>query len=190
MEFVSLLIFKLKGDEINNPIIQIRAATLNDVPGIARVHVDVWNSTYTGIVPQEFLDSRTYENKTPQWQRIVGEAKPRSHVYVAVTETDEVVGFTSGGVNRDETYKFDSELYAIYLLKNHHSKGIGRRLFELTINLLVADGFKNMLVWVLEENATREFYKKMGGTACGEKIEDIGGKPVPTKYSVRHRIPS
>jgi len=130
MEFVSLLIFKLKGDEINNPIIQIRAATLNDVPGIARVHVDVWNSTYTGIVPQEFLDSRTYENKTPQWQRIVGEAKPRSHVYVAVTETDEVVGFTSGGVNRDETYKFDSELYAIYLLKNHHSKGIGRRLFE------------------------------------------------------------
>jgi len=61
---------------------------------------------------------------------------------------------------------------------------------ELTINLLVADGFKNMLVWVLEENATREFYKKMGGTACGEKIEDIGGKPVPTKYSVRHRIPS
>jgi GNAT superfamily N-acetyltransferase len=148
------------------------------VPGIAKVHVDVWNSAYTGIVPQDFLDSRTYENQIPKWQRIVGEAKPRSHVYVAVTETNEVVGFTSGGESRDAKYPFDGELYAIYLLTSHQGTGAGRRLFDATINQLIADGFKSMMVWVLEENHTRKFYEKMGGIACGEKMEDIGGKPL------------
>lgn len=164
---------------------------MSDVPGIAKVHVDVWNSTYTGIVPQEFLDSRTYENKIPQWQRIVGEAKPRSHVYVAVTETDEVVGFTSGGANRDATYPFDGELYAIYLLKSYQDTGTGRRLFDATTNQLVADGFKSMMVWVLDENSTRGFYEKMGGMSCGEKMEDIGGKPLKELgYAWKELIPS
>ena len=29
----------------------IREATLDDVPGIARVHVDTWRTTYVDIVP-------------------------------------------------------------------------------------------------------------------------------------------
>ena len=73
----------------NTPKIYIRTATLIDAPGIAKVHVDVWNSTYTGIVPQDFLDSRTYENKIPQWQRIIGETNPLSHVYVAATDIED-----------------------------------------------------------------------------------------------------
>lgn len=161
---------------MNNQKVHIRAARLSDVAGVAKVHVDVWNSTYANIVSQDFLDSRTVENKIPQWQRAIGRANPRSHVYVAVTESNEVVGFTSGGPNRDASYPFEGELYAIYLLKTHQGSGVGRRLFYATIDHLVVDGFKDMMLWVLEENSTRKFYQKMGGTACGEKKEEIGGK--------------
>ena len=39
----------------------IREATLDDVPGIARVHVDTWRTTYPGIVPAEHLAGLSYE---------------------------------------------------------------------------------------------------------------------------------
>jgi hypothetical protein len=33
----------------------LREATLKDVPVIARVHVDTWQTTYRGIVPDSYL---------------------------------------------------------------------------------------------------------------------------------------
>jgi hypothetical protein len=39
----------------------IRRAELNDVVGIAKVHVDSWKTTYKDIVPDEFLIKLSYE---------------------------------------------------------------------------------------------------------------------------------
>lgn len=165
-------------DESTAGRIQIRAATLADAPGIGKVHVDVWNSTYAGIVPQAFLDSRTYAGQTSMWERIIGARHPKQHVYVAVDENDQILGFTSGGASRDKAYPFGGELYAIYLFKDRQGTGIGRQLFQATVARLAADGFTSMLLWVLEDNETRRFYERMGGTVRGEKVEEIGGKPL------------
>ncbi len=156
--------------------IQIRAATLSDVSGIAKVHVDVWNSTYTGIVPQTFLNSRTYEGMARQWENILADLKPRHHVYVATDGANQVIGFTAGGATRDDALPFDGELYAVYLLREHQGRGVGRRLFQATVSRLAADGFSGMLLWVLADNSTSRFYDHMGGVVCAEKIEEIGGK--------------
>jgi hypothetical protein len=39
----------------------IREAAPADAPGIARVHVDTWRTTYQGIVPDQFLARLSYE---------------------------------------------------------------------------------------------------------------------------------
>lgn len=39
----------------------IREAKAIDATSIARVDVDSWQTTYTGIVPQDYLNSRSYE---------------------------------------------------------------------------------------------------------------------------------
>jgi len=39
----------------------IREARINDVYGIAKVHVESWNTTYANIVPVEYLQSKTYK---------------------------------------------------------------------------------------------------------------------------------
>jgi len=39
----------------------VRVATIDDAPGIAKVLVDGWQSTYSGILPAAFLDSFRYE---------------------------------------------------------------------------------------------------------------------------------
>ena len=39
---------------------RIRAAKPADAGSLARVHVDSWRSTYTGILPDEFLAGLSY----------------------------------------------------------------------------------------------------------------------------------
>ena len=166
---------------------QIRAAHLSDALGIARIHVDVWNSTYSGIIPQEYLNSRTYENVGQKWINIIEKCKPRNHLWVAESNSNEIVGFASGGECRDSKDPFDGELYALYLVKSLQRSGIGRRLFEATMNQLLLDRFTSMKVWVLEENPAIGFYEKMGGKFCDEKVEEIGGKPLKERsYSWDH----
>ncbi|WP_330217584.1 hypothetical protein [Planococcus halocryophilus] len=38
-----------------------RKATEQDAPGIAKVHVDSWKTTYKEILPSAFLTSLSYE---------------------------------------------------------------------------------------------------------------------------------
>ena len=42
---------------------QIRRAKLDDAPGIAKVHVESWRTTYKGIIPNDFLNNLSYEAK-------------------------------------------------------------------------------------------------------------------------------
>lgn len=44
---------------MDNGLIKIRKAELTDTKGIAKVHVDSWRTTYTNIVPEEYLRNLT-----------------------------------------------------------------------------------------------------------------------------------
>ena len=59
----------------------IRRATIHDASGIAKVHVDSWRTTYTGIVPQEYLDSLDYAARTELWKRQLTESE--AHFLIA-----------------------------------------------------------------------------------------------------------
>ncbi|ALX48887.1 GNAT family N-acetyltransferase [Lentibacillus amyloliquefaciens] len=138
----------------------IRKATEQDAPGIARVHIDSWRTTYKGIVPDDFLDSLNYEDRTKRWEQNVRE----SNVYVAENDTGKIFGFSTGGKEREEKYGgYDGELYAIYILEEYQGKGIGKKLVKPVADELSKAGFNSMLVWVLEENDAKYFYEKLGG---------------------------
>ncbi len=148
----------------------IREATIEDVPGIARAHVDSWRTTYKGIVPQRIIDGFTYERREELWRRALGPGS-RSFVYVA-EEDGEVVGFASGGPARADAPNHAGELYAIYLLQEHQGKGIGRRLFEAVVQELVRRGLPSMAIWVLADNPACGFYEAMGGRKVYERQEE------------------
>ncbi len=123
----------------------VREATLADAPGIARVHVDSWRTTYPGIVPQAFLDSISYAQRETMWRQILsphsGEA-PLSQVFVAQDTSDRIVGFVSGGDVQGSYPPYDGELYAIYLLKESQRQGIGQRLTRTLVKRLLARDVK------------------------------------------------
>ena len=54
----------------------IREATLEDIPIVARLHVDSWNKTYKGIIDQEYLNNMK-KNIDKRIERMHNEFKQR-----------------------------------------------------------------------------------------------------------------
>ena len=148
----------------------IREAAPADAPGIARVHVDSWHTTYKGMIPDHIIASRSYGYRRQMWTRILT-GQPETFVYVA-EERREVVGFVSGGPNRDTSSPFTGELQAIYILEAHQGKGVGRRLASALVSRLLEQGHTSMLIWVMSDNhQARGFYEGLGGTKVAERQE-------------------
>ncbi len=154
----------------------IREATPYDAPGIARVHVDSWRTTYAGLVPQDYIDSLTYERREEYWQHALDNPNNRSFVYVAQEGHGEIVGFTCGGPARPDEPAYKGELYAIYILKDQQGKGTGRNLFNAVVEKLAEMDLHSMLLWVLADNPACRFYETMGGRKVYERQEEMGGE--------------
>ena len=101
---------------------RVRAANPSDAHPIARVHVDTWRTTYTGIVPAEYLAGLSYRDRESRWEEILAIDQPTSSNFVAETEGGDVVGFAGGGPEREGDKNYLGELYAIYLLEGYQRK--------------------------------------------------------------------
>lgn len=154
---------------------QIREATPDDIPGIARVHVDTWRTAYVGIISAEFLAGLTYERSEIRWREHLFREGSGRFVYVA-EDAGRIIASASGGPERDGMPGYDGELYGLYVLAAYQRQGIGRELTRMVARRLAANGFKAMVLWVLKDNLTaRAFYEAMGGVLAGEKGITIGG---------------
>lgn len=153
----------------------IRQATLQDAPAIARVHVESWQSTYRGLIPDSYLDKLSTTARERMWTRILSATDDSSIVLVAVDESGEIVGFINGGPERDNDPIYTAELYAIYLLDSCHGHGTGRALTQALTAHLVQLGYTTMLVWVLADNPTAGFYQHLGAHYLRSKRDEIGG---------------
>lgn len=167
----------------------IRKAELEDVAGIAKVHVDSWRTTYKRIVPVSFLESLSYEEREQIWKSGI----ERNQVYIAEDEKEQIVGFASGGEERTGKYDaYKGELYAIYLLEGQQGRGTGRKLFQAVVDDLKEKQLNSMLIWALAENPACHFYEKLGGRKIdtaeieldGKKLDEVayGWDELPDSY--------
>lgn len=154
-------------------MIIIRPAEISDAPSISRVHIDSWKSTYRGMIPDEILDNLNYARNAGRWSERCSDSEPDRTIFVAVDD-GQVIGFAYCGPNRDTAWPFACELYAIYILKEYQGQGIGRGLFNKTVEWLLAHKMPSMIVWVLKANPAEEFYKKLGGYRVGLRMVHIG----------------
>jgi GNAT superfamily N-acetyltransferase len=154
---------------------RIREATADDIPGIARVHVDTWRTAYPGIIPAGHLAQLSYERSEARWRDHLAALDSRRFAYVA-EEAGRIIGLTSGGPERDGLSGYDGELYGLYVLAEYQRHGVGRALLQAVAQRLAAGGFKAMVIWVLKDNIkARAFYEALGGVLVEEKAITIGG---------------
>ena len=147
----------------------------------ARIDVDTGQTTYGGIMPKDYLDSRTYEQRTSVWRSRYSDSSNLWHgwfICVAEDAAGNVIGLAGGGPRKGDL-PFSGELGFIYLLKPYQRHGIGRQLTGVIVNRLKQQGYNSMLVWVLAANPYRAFYESLGGQIVGEKETNFGSKNLP-----------
>lgn len=163
----------------------VRPAHAGDAAAIARVHVESWRTTYRDLLPAEFLASLSESGYTERWHRVIGDASSRVFV---VEEEGEVVGFASCGRERAGETGFAGELYAIYVLESMQRRGHGRELVRAGVGGLREMGLKDMIIWVLRDNApARRFYERLGGSYVRKQPITIGPATLEeVSYGWRH----
>jgi ribosomal protein S18 acetylase RimI-like enzyme len=154
----------------------IRPAVHTDAPAIARVHVDTWRAAYRGMIPDDYLDNLSYEQRTAFWARAISDPFTPNFVHVAEDDTGRIVGFASGGPPMNNLTGYEGELHAIYVLPDAQGKGVGRQLVRAVAQTLRERGVTSMFLWVLKDNApSRAFYESLGGHLLKEQQFELGG---------------
>jgi GNAT superfamily N-acetyltransferase len=157
----------------------IRLAEVSDSAAIARVHIDTWRTTYTGIVPAEHLAGLSYERCQARWIPYLSDPQGETRTFVLEARNRraaQIVAFASGGPARDPLPGFDAELYNLYVLKAFQGNGHGRLLVTQLARDLASRGYGSLITWVLEDNPACRFYERLGGRLAGEKVVEVGGK--------------
>jgi ribosomal protein S18 acetylase RimI-like enzyme len=153
----------------------VRQAEYKDAAQIAHVHVQSWRTTYRNIVSEDFLNKLDVEQRKQMWE--AGLLKDdKSFIIYVIEDQGEIVGFINGGSSRNEEFPHEAELYAVYLLEEYQKKGYGTLLYQKLMAFFKAQGYQSMMLWVLKDNPSYNFYKKLGGTDLGEKTIAIGGR--------------
>lgn len=142
---------------------KIRDPTAADARAVAEVHVRSWQAAYRGLMPDDFLDSLSVEDREREWRAWLASPPPREGGLVA-EEDGKVLGFVRFGPSRDEGGRQDAgEVYAIYVVPEAFRTGTGRELFARASRMLRERGFTEATLWVLEANErARHFYEAAG----------------------------
>jgi ribosomal protein S18 acetylase RimI-like enzyme len=163
---------------------KIRRAAPRDAQAIGRVHVETWQSTYAGMLPDTMLARMSEARQAAWWTRSLADPKEARGIFVADDEDMGVVGFGSCGQVRDPpdglngTEQRVGEVYTLYVESDFQNLGLGRRLLDAMFRQLRADGFDTAVLWMLARNSTRFFYEGLGGDVVGHRTDRMGGEPV------------
>lgn len=159
---------------IENMPLKIESATLEDLQAIASVTVKSWQTTFQGILPTSFLSSLTVESQLQRHRKVF---TGTGVFYYVAKHLDEVVGFSSGGRNRNISFVVPNELYGLYLLEDWQGKGSGRSLFMMLATQLQVPSRLGLTALVLSNNPHRDFYERLGGLRQVAQPIELSGRP-------------
>lgn len=143
----------------------------DDRLAVGKIYAESWKYAYKGIVPQSFLDGISEED--------CGRNLDREGIFCLVAVEDgKLVGTSSYCKSRFKEYADFGEIISIYFLPEYIGKGYGKKLLAAAVKSLSEMGFRDVFLWVLEENhGARTFYERCGFFPGGEKMtSEIGGK--------------
>ena len=165
-------------------MIRIRRASRHDAAAIGRVHVETWQATYAGLLPDSMLVAMSDVRQSAWWSQLLQDPAEARGVFVADDRDMGVVGFGSCGPVRDPPEGLDGtetrvgEVYTLYVEPDFQNQGLGRRLLDALFRQLRADGCDTAVLWMLSDNPTRFFYEGLGGERCGQRIDTLAGRDV------------
>ena len=143
----------------------LREASAEDVPALARLHVVTFSETHGGPGP-------TYETREWQWREAFAQPVRNWFCFVIARDNAELIGFAKGMPYTGGLPGFSGELNKIYILRQYHRRGLGRRTVGHVTRRFLAEGIDSMLLFGDARNPSNGFYETLGAerllTAAGE----------------------
>ncbi len=141
--------------------LQVRWADLDDVRGVAIVHVDSWRAAYQGLIDQHVLDALRVDQRADGWSRWItaslsGQgtdgASAEPHRLLVAELDGRIVGWAAFGAGRDEGTTHRGELAGLYVHPDYWSQRVGHALIARVEQELIAEGRTEAYLWVLRGN--------------------------------------
>lgn len=144
----------------------VRDGLSDEAAEVLRVKNASWQAAYRGLLPDDYLDGLTVTPATLEgWRRMMA-AHDRG---VVVGESgQQIVGLSAFGPAAQG--EAGGEIYAIYVLPEHWSTGLGRALMARSLERLRELGHTEVGLWVFAGNPrARRFYERAGFTLSGRQ---------------------
>lgn len=153
----------------------IREAKENDLINVGRVQVESNRTTYHGIMPDDYLNNLSFEEKAKEWRTRLFKGNRDHYMYVAENDDRDIIGFIAGSLEHSDCL-YEGEILSFYIIKEYQGRGIGKQLLKALFQRYVIEDVKSVFLWTLQENPSRLFYEKMGGNMIRKRIINRGGK--------------
>jgi ribosomal protein S18 acetylase RimI-like enzyme len=137
---------------------RIRDAHEDDVPALARLHVETFNETHRG----GRSGGPTFELRERQWREAFQVRDGSWFCFVVENERGELIGFAKGTPHDGGVPGFIGELNKIYVLQRYHRQGIGRLLLCNVARRFLERGITSMLLFGEATNPSNGFYEAFG----------------------------
>src|SRR5262245_31227419 len=146
----------------------IRDICEDDVPALARLHVQTFNETHRG----GRSGGPSYELRERQWREAFAVRDQSWFGFVVENDTGELVGFAKGTLHDGGVPGFVGELNKIYVLRGFHRQGLGRLLLCNVARRFLERGITSMLLFGEATNPSNGFYEAFGA----ERLQSPGGE--------------
>jgi L-amino acid N-acyltransferase YncA len=152
----SLRRLKERGETLDS--FTIREATAADVPALAALHVKTWMETYPGVRQPPTFYVREY-----QWREQFNSPDKNWFCYIVVNGQGQLVGFAKGlHYNHSDLPMFSGEVNKIYLLRQYHRLGLGKKLLCAVVNRFLSEDINSMVLFGIPQNPSGYFHEAMG----------------------------
>lgn len=136
----------------------IRDAGPDDIPALARLHVQTFDETHRGGRP----GGPSYDLRERQWREAFTVTDGSWFCFVVEDDAGGLVGFAKGTPHHGGVPGFEGELNKIYVLRRCHRQGLGRLLLCSVARRFLERGVTSMLLFGDANSPSNGFYEALG----------------------------
>jgi ribosomal protein S18 acetylase RimI-like enzyme len=152
---------------VENRIVDIRVATVEDCGLVAALHARSWQQAYRGILSDHYLDFEVEQERLALWQDRFKSPKPNQIVLCAYSN-EVILGFVCAFFRDDD--QFGTFIDNLHVSLDARRSGCGSALVRHVRNISESrHSEQRIFLWVLANNDPAiKFYESIGGKRVEE----------------------
>ncbi len=156
----------------------VEPASREDLPGIARIHVNCWREIYT-FVPESVHKARNLTYRYEQWEEVLRQNRP-NEVLWAVRLGGELVGFAHANDAGDPDVPQAKALFnAAYFKPDIRKQSVGVYVMDAMVNFAIERDLWPACLWAFEKNPGRARNEAAGWREVVRRNRVIEGVSIP-----------